>query len=280
MTLFAEGSLPRVGYSGKQLDKGIGFLLTCSKEDGLIVAKDTYIHGPMYDHTWATFVLLEAYGNCPWYADIQTKISRGLQATLKAQKPDGGWRYTTSPLGASDSSVTASVLNTLRVARISGFAIPEQQILKGQQFIERCGKPYRPEDEGTFNYRETGERGSQSIAAAGLLALFSRGLYNHEYVKPCTDRIAYEYRRAHIEDFKDSPRFRYFHFGCYYVSQAMYQAGDEFWIPWYRKFATVMKETQAENGAFRDRNGNTVYPTAICALILQAPLGYMPQYLR
>ena len=280
MALFAEGSLPKVGYSGKKLDKGIAFILSCGKEDGLLVAKDNYSYGPMYDHTWATFVLIEAYGNCPWYPDIRTKISRALQAILRAQKPDGGWRYTLSPLGKSDASVTASVLSTLRLARFSGFGVSEDRIKLGSNFMIRCGKPRREEDAGTFCYREGGERASASTTAAGLLALFSRGLYDHEYVKPCTEFIAYTYRRAHVEDLRDSSRFRYFHFGCYYASQVMYQAGDEYWIPWYRKMATVLKDTQRDDGSFIDRHKNTVYPTAISALILQAPMGYMPQYLR
>jgi len=280
MALFAEGSLPRVGYSGKKLDKGIEFLLSCGKEDGLLVAKDTYEYGPMYDHIWSTYVLLLAYGNCPWYPDMRTKISRAVQALLKAQKPDGGWRYTLSPLGVSDVSVTASALSTIRMARMSGFAVPEAAVVKAEEFIIRCGKVNRPEDSGTFMYREGGERSGPSIAGAGLLALFSRGLYNHEYVKPCTEHIAYVYRRAHIEDMKDSPIFRYFHFGLYYASQAMYQAGDAYWIPWYRKIATALKATQAQNGSFTDSHGNTVYPTAIVAIVLQAPLGYLPLYLR
>jgi hypothetical protein len=280
MALFAEGSLPKVGYSGKKLDKGIAFILSCGKKDGLLVAKDTYRYGPMYDHTWSTYVLLQAYGNAPWYPDMKQKISRGIQAILRAQKPDGGWRYSLSPLGRSDVSVTSSVLATLRMARISGFGVSEDRIKRGENFVIRCGKPRRPEDEGTFCYREGGERGSASTTAAGLLALFSRGLYEHKYIIPCKEHIAYTYRRAHIEDMKDSPHFRYFHFGCYYVSQVMYMAQDQYWIPWYRKFATVLKATQDENGSFKDRHGNVVYPTAISALILQAPLGYMPQYLR
>ncbi|MBA4388616.1 MAG: hypothetical protein C0404_11590 [Verrucomicrobia bacterium] len=280
MALLAEGSLPRVGVSGKELDNGISFLLSCAKEDGLIVAKNTYEYGPMYDHTWSTYVLLEAYGNCPWYTELRPKLSRAIQALLKAQKPDGGWRYTTSPLGSSDVSVTASALTTMRLARMAGFAVPETNVKRAQDFLERCGVPTRPEDEGTFCYREFGERGSPSTAAAGLLGLFSRGLYKHKFVKPTVERIAEPYRRAHVDELADTRQFRYYYFGCYYVSQVLYQAGDEYWLPWYKKYAEALKLTQAENGSFRDASGNMVYPTAISALILQAPLGYMPQYLR
>lgn len=280
MALIAEGSLPRVGYSGKELDNGVAFLLSCAKDDGLIVSKNTYEYGPMYDHTWATYVLLMTYGNCPWYTEMRGKLSRAIQATLRAQKPDGGWRYTTSPLGASDVSVTASVLSTIRLARMSGFAVAEENVARAEKFLERCGIPTQPADEGTFCYRETGERSSPSTAAAGLLGFFSRGLYGHKFVKPTIERIAEPYRRAHIDELTDSSQFRYYYFGCYYVSQVLYQAGDDYWIPWYKKYAESIKQYQAENGSLKDSNGNMVYPTAITALILQAPLGYMPQYLR
>ncbi len=280
MALLAEGSLPRVGPSGKELDNGIAFLLSCAKEDGLIVAKDTYEMGPMYDHTWATFVLLQCYGNCPWYPDMRAKISRAIQATLRAQKPDGGWRYAVSPMGTSDVSVTCSAMLLIRLARMAGFAVPEERIVKAQEFIIRCGRTPNPADRGTFVYREGGEPGTPSVTAAGLIALFTRGLYKHPYVEPCTARIMETYKRAHPTDLTDSPIFGYYHFGCFYTSQALYLAGDSYWIPWFKHYVAALKTQQAANGALSDRHGNTVYPTAITALILQAPLGYMPFYLR
>lgn len=277
MSLFAEGSLPRIGKSGKKLDKGIAFLLKCAKGDGLIAAKDVYSYGPLYDHTWSTLVLLLAYGNIPWHKDARKKISRAIQVLLKAQKVEGGWRYSTTPMGSADISVTASVLTTLRFARISGFAVPEDRLKKAEAFVERLGKPVRPADRGTFCYRSGGQRGGASTTAAGLLALFSSGKYKHPYVRPCTENIAYVYSRYRIADLKE---LRYFYFGCFYSSQAMYMAGDKYWQPWYKKYASVLRATQGKNGEFRDSHGNRVYPTAIAAIVLQAPLGYLPEYLR
>jgi len=289
MALMARGTLPRVGSygkggerldTGKTLDKGIAFLLSCEKDNGLLVSKDTYRYGPMYDHVWATLVLLQAYGNCPWYTDMEPKISRAIQAILGSQKADGGWRYSVSPMGRSCVPVTADVLTALRVGRFSGFGVPEAALKKAEAFVLRCGKTRRPEDVGTFTYREFGSPGIPSVTASGLVALFSRGRYSHPYVRPCTDRIEYAYRRAHVSDFSTSLEFNNFHHGCYYVSQVMYVAGDKYWIPWYKKFVTTLKETQDTDGSFVDRRRNKVSPTAISALILQVPLGYMPQYLR
>ncbi len=280
MALMAQGNLPRVGYYGKSLDRGIAFLLSCEKDNGLLVAKDTYKYGPMYDHVWATLVLLQVYGNCPWYTDMGQKISRSIQAILRSQKTDGGWRYDVSPMGQSCVPVTADVMVALRVARFSGFGVPEEVLRRAEAFILRCGKPTQPADVGTFTYREDGERGLPSTTAAGLVGVFSRGLYDHAYVQPCVDRIEEAYRRAHLDDFRTSLQFRGFHHGCYYVSQVMYMAGDKYWVPWFQKFAAYLKETQAEDGSLEDSAGNKVSPTAISALILLAPLGYMPQYLR
>jgi hypothetical protein len=280
MAFLAEGSLPRMGNYGKELDNGVGYLLSCGKEDGMLVGKDTYEYGPMYDHAWSTFVLLQAYGNCPWYTDMKPKLSRAIQVLLRTQRKDGGWRYAATSLGAGDASVTASTLYTIRLARMSGFAVPEDAIVRAQRFIERCGAFTSPSDEGTFSYREGGERGSPSVTGAGLMALYTRGLFDHPYVKPSTARIAEVYQRAHVQEMTDGPQFPYFHFGCFYASQAMYMAGDDFWVPWFTKYAAALQARQAENGSWQDARGNTVYPTAISAMILQAPLGYMPQYLR
>jgi hypothetical protein len=42
----------------------------------------------------------------------------------------------------------------------------------------------------------------------------------------------------------------------------------------------VLATIQRKDGEFWDEFDNTVYPTAMAAIILQAPMGYLPIYER
>jgi len=61
---------------------------------------------------------------------------------------------------------------------------------------------------------------------------------------------------------------------------AMYMCGDELWEPWYRKAVMVLAHLQNKDGEFEDRYGNSVYPTALAAIVLLSPRSYLPIYER
>ncbi|MBM4031575.1 MAG: terpene cyclase/mutase family protein [Planctomycetes bacterium] len=272
LALMGDGSLPRVGPSGRNLAKGVEFLLDHVKEDGQIVARDTYKYGPMYGHAWSTLVLLQVYGNVPWRKDMRDKIARAIQIVLRFQKPDGGWRYKMMKEGESDVLVTLNVLYALRVGIAAGFAIPKDVLDRGYRFIEGNGLP-----DGRFLYMTGGVPGSVAISGVGALAFHLQGKFDHPLLVAATKYIDFYHKRHSEDDLLDVP---YFIYGTWYTSQAMYRAGDEFWHPYYRKIVSTLKKVQQEDGQVFDHRGNAVYPTAVAAIVLQAPLGYMPLYQR
>jgi len=272
LALMGEGSLPRVGPSGRHLAKGVEFLLDHVKEDGQIVARDTYKYGPMYGHAWSTLVLLQAYGNVPWRKDMRDKIARAIQIVLRFQKPDGGWRYKMMREGESDVLVTLNVLYALRVGVAAGFAIPRDVLDRGYKFIEDNGRP-----DGRFHYKKGGMPGSVAISGVGALAFHLQGKFDHPLLTAATKYIAHYHERYSEDDLLEVP---YFIYGTWYTSQAMYRAGDDLWHPYYRKIVSTFRKAQGEDGQLFDHRGNCVYPTAVGAIVLQAPLGYMPLYQR
>lgn len=272
LALMGEGSLPRIGPSGRQLAKGVEFLLDHVKDDGQIVARDTYKYGPMYGHAWSTLVLLQVYGNVPWRKDMRDKIARAIQVILRFQKPDGGWRYKMMREGESDVLVTLNVLYALRLGIAAGFAIPRKVLDRGYKFIEDNGRP-----DGRFHYKAGGTLGSVAISGVGALAFHLQGKFDHPLLAAATKYIAHYHQRYTEEDLLEVP---YFVYGTWYTSQAMYRAGDEYWHPYYRKIVSTFKKAQREDGQFLDHRDNCVYPTAVAAIVLQAPLGYMPLYQR
>ena len=273
LAFMAEGSRPRIGRYGKPVNRGLEFLLkNVKKGSGVIAGKGTNPHGPMYEHALSTLALLFAYGDMPWKPEIRGVLSNAVEALKKSQRQDGGWRYLVTNVGNSDMSVTANVLWVLRTAKKCGFTIRQETIDKGAGFIEACALP-----DGTFRYRQWGLHASPSLGGTGIIALCNQGEVAHRLIPRARDRIAYEYRRYTVDDLKQR---RYFVYGAFYASLAMYMCGDRYWIPWFKKTTRVLAAMQRKDGELWDEHGNVVYPTAMAVMILQAPLGYLPIYER
>jgi hypothetical protein len=281
LALLAEGSLPRQGPSGQQLARGLEFLLDSCKDDGQIVARDVYQHGPMYDHSWATLCLLQSYGNMPWRRDMRDKISRAIQLILKYQHVDGGWRYKMMREGNSDTLVTVNVLYALRLAVRSGFSVPAESVDRAIGFIKARALKEDNRYTGEWQYLPGGQAGSPTVSACGAIALYMAAKDPSDFKDPrITATIALldrHHKRLTTQDLLETP---YAHYGAFYVSQAMYVAGNEYWHPYYRKMLEVFAASQKSEGQFEDQAGNRVYPTAAAAIVIQAPRGYLPLYLR
>ncbi|MFT5525904.1 MAG: hypothetical protein ACI9G1_003910 [Pirellulaceae bacterium] len=272
LAFMAEGSRPRAGKYGRQLDRGLEFILENVQDSGVIAGKGSNPLGPGYEHALSTLALLMAYGDVPWRPELRDVIARAVQVLARSQRLDGGWRYQMNREGLSDMSVTANVLWVLRTAKKAGFTVNSESIAKGVEFIESCALP-----DGHFRYRKFGIHAAPSLGGTGIVALSNNGQLDHQLIAPARDKIAYEYRRYTIDDLKER---RYFVFGCFYASLAMYSCGDEYFVPWFKKATSVLEQMQRKDGEFPDQLDNIIYPSAMAALTLQAPRGYLPIYER
>lgn len=272
LALMAEGSRPRIGRYGKSLDRGLEFILKNVQTSGVIAGKGSNPLGPMYEHAISMLALLFAYGDMNWRPQTKDVIARGIQAVARSQHLDGGWRYAFTREGDSDMSVTANVLWVLRTAKKSGFTVSAASVAKGVRYIEQCAQP-----DGTFRYRIWGLHASPSLGGTGVIALCNDGKIDHALIVPARDKIEYDYRRYTIADLQQR---RYYVYGCFYASLAMYMCGDTYWVPWFKKATTVLAKMQRKDGELPDEFGNTVYTTAMGAIVLQAPYGYLPLYER
>jgi hypothetical protein len=273
LAFMAEGSRPRIGRYGRNLDRGLEFLLkNVKKGSGVIAGPGSNELGPMYEHALSTLALLMASGDMPWKPELREVLGGAVDVIKKSQHLDGGWRYQLTNVGDSDMSVTANVLWVLRTAKKCGFTVPGDAVDKGVKYIEKCANP-----DGTFRYRYWGLHASPSLGGTGIMALCNNGNLDHRLIPPARERIAYDYRRYTIEDLKGR---RYFVYGAFYASLATYSCGDKYLVPWFRKTVDVLATMQRKDGEFWDEFDNTVYPTAMAAIILQAPMGYLPIYER
>jgi uncharacterized protein YfaS (alpha-2-macroglobulin family) len=223
----------------------------------------------------------QADGNMPWRHDMRDKVSRAIQLLLKYQHVDGGWRYKMMREGNSDTLVTVNVLHALRLAVRSGFSVPAETVQRALAFVKaravRAGDSYT----GEWEYLPGGEVGSPTVAACGAIALGMAAKGPDDFHDPritaTIEALDRYYRRYTVQDLLEAP---YAHYGSFYVSQAMYVAGNRYWHAYYRKMLEVFAASQKAEGQFTDQAGNCVYPTAAAAIVLQAPRGYLPPYLR
>jgi hypothetical protein len=272
LALLAEGSQPNVGRYGRELTRGMDYLLDNAKDDGQLLGKDTYRYGPMYDHAWSTLCLLQAFGTMPWRRDYHDKLARAVQVLVRHQKLDGGWRYAMMKEGESDTLVTLNVLLTLRVAIKAGFSVPQESLDRAVAFIKTNALP-----DGRWGYFKGGEPGTVAISACGVIAIYGAGDYKNPQATISNDYVLNYFQRHTVGDLQETP---YIIYGTFYCSQSMYMAGDKHWAPWFVKTMELFKASQRESGEFADQFGNKVYPTAMAALVMQAPYGYLPLYQR
>jgi hypothetical protein len=282
MAFMAEGSQPRVGRFGVQIDHGMEFLIkSFQPQTGAIAAGGNSSNklGPMYEHALSTLALLYAWGDMPWRkVETEEILTQAVQAIVHSQLKElkqggAGWRYTVkSREGQADMSVTGNVLWVLRTAKKCGFYVKPEAVANGVKFVEQCANP-----DGTFRYRFFGLHAEPSLGGTGVIALFNHGQLDHPLIPNAVKRIDEDYRIYTVNDLKAR---RYAIYGFFYASLAMYTQGDDHWIPWYKKVVQVLSAMQGKDGEFHDEFGCSVYTTAMAAMILQAPLGYLPIYER
>lgn len=272
LAFMGNGSTPRIGPYGTQLARGAEFLLKNAQPNGVIAGKGSNKFGPMYEHMYSTLAMLLMFGDLPWEPQSRRTIERAIEVLRKSQKLDGGWRYAYSSEGQSDASLTATALWVLRTAKKSGFTVDPVSVKRGVRYIEQCAMP-----DGTFRYRYWGLHANPSLGGTGIIALSSQGQLDHMLIPPSRDRIDYDYQRYTVKDFLERD---YFMYGCFYAGLATYACGDEHFLPCYKKIVQILKASRRKDGEFADQRDNTVYVTAMAAITLQAPYGYLPIYER
>ena len=265
LALLSEGSLPGKGAQGEAIAKGIEFLLKNAQAGGAIAGKGSNQLGPMYEHCYATLLLLHTHKHWPQGEQVKKTLEDALKAIEKSQLLDGGWRYQLSREGHADLSVTANVLWVLGAAQRAGFTVSAESFTKALKYVESCALP-----DGAFRYRVWGLHAEPNLMGLGILALASHGRPDHPLIPKARECITADYRRATVQELKER---RYGAYGSFYTSQALQKLDVDFWLEWYPKAAQVLAALQRKDGAIPDESGNTVYTSAMAAMVLQAPLG-------
>jgi hypothetical protein len=269
IAFLSAGNTPNRGKYGTQVEKVVQYLLRCTDSTGLISAPEHRQHNPMYGHGFATLFLAEVYGMTP-RADIREKLKLAINLIVNTQNKEGGWRYFPIKKEA-DISVTVCQIMALRAARNAGIFVPKNTVDLCTKYVKSCQNA-----DGGFMYQKT--TGTISIwprTAAGLVALYSAGIYDSGEIQKGLKFLMDHQPRGEV--------FRYeafYFYGHYYAVQAMWHAGGHHWRQWYPAIRDEMLVRQIQDGSWGDNTVNSEYGTSMACIVLQMPNNYLPIFQR
>jgi hypothetical protein len=271
LAYMTAGHMPGQGPYGEVVDKAIAYVLENTNTSGFIESRISTTHGPMYSHGFGCLFLAEAYGMTQ-RAEIREKLKKAVLLTISSQNKEGGWRYQPGSIDA-DLSVTVCQIMALRAARNAGIAVPKD-------VADRCTAYVRKSQnaDGGFMYMIHGGSSAPPRSAAGVVALYSAGVYEGKEIEKGLEYLLQN--ALPLPSARPSRRQSHYFYGQYYAVQAMWQAGGDYWAKWYPAIRDELLKTQATQGFWDDPSVCNEYGTAMAIIILQTPNTHLPIFQR
>lgn len=262
LAFMSEGSTPGIGRFGKQVDACCDFLVKSTSPSGYIARSANEV-GNMYGHGFAMLCMTQAYGMSR-RQDLGEKLRLAVKLTLSAQNEAGGWRYQPRPSDA-DLSVSVCQVMGLRAARDAGINVPDKSRDACIEYVKKSQN-----DDGGFRYTLNGGHTTFALTGAGLVSLFSAGIYDGPQI---------EKGLRYLKRNRDRAESHYFFYGHYYAVQAMWHAGGEWWNDWYPFIRDMLLKQQQANGSWNSPYSDE-FGTAMACIILQMPNDRLPIFAR
>ncbi len=285
ISFLAGGHLPGRGKYGKNVERGLSYVLSRVTENGYIRDNGSR----MYSHAFGTLFLAEIYG-MTHRRDVRRALQKSVNIIVDSQNTEGGWRY--RPFAReSDMSITVCQVLALRSARNVGISVSAITIKDAERYVRRSavrqGESNRRghghrftylNEGGAFRYQlRSGSRTTFPLTAAGITTLHAAGIYDDPIIDD-----AFEFLGEQMRGFNSSYEGHYFfYYGHYYAVQAYYTAGGPKWRPYYDQITRRLLRSQTSDGSWPSTVGpGPVFATAISTLILQIPYQYLPIFQR
>lgn len=277
LAFMAAGNQPGRGPYGAVVTRALEYVLSQEEEGkpGYLHHPGGSSHGPMYGHGFGTLFLAEVHGMVPRPAALRQRtrdvLKRAVELIINTQNPEGGWRYYPERRDA-DISVTICQIMALRAARNAGLSVPKTTVDRCIAYVKKCQNR-----DGGFRYMLGSTQAGFARTAAGVVALFSAGVYKGPEVE---SGLRYLLERKPGQTFhpRDAQALHYF-YGHYYAAQAMWTAGGRYWAEWYPAIRDELLRhpyRNAQLGYWGDPRICNDYGTAMACIILQIPNNYLP----
>ena len=269
IALMGDGNVPGRGPYGRNVEKGLEFVLSCSTETGLLASESA--NGPMYGHGFATLFLGEVYGMTKGGGEtalssrVHEALVKACNLIVRSQNTEGGWRYNPVPYDA-DVSVTICQIMALRSARNAGIEVPKEAIDKAVEYVRKCQNP-----DGGFRYQASQGFSAWPRSAAGVASLYYAGIYEGNDIER-----GVAYLRQNAMPGAQGVSSAHYFYGHYYAVQTMYLAGGEHWATWWPAVRAELLTRQEQDGTWPDPSVGPTYGTAMALIILQMPKRFLP----
>jgi hypothetical protein len=277
MAFLSAGHVPGEGKYGKTIERGVRWILSMQRPNGLIGNNGAF---QMYQHGIATLMLAEVAGmvDKDLGKEVRKAVEKAVALILKAQRTRGenrgGWRY--HPASSdSDISVTGWQLMALRAAKNLGCDVPAENITRAVDYLKRS----QESSSGAFRYTPHGPI-TVPCTGTAILALELCGKDEHR-----SDAVlkgaGYLIRNQNLPRWEDG---RFFFYGIYYGSQATFQVGENYWKVYRARLHEILLRHQGATGAWQKGGGEAAhgpnYGTAMAVLALTVEYRYLPIYQR
>lgn len=280
MAFLAAGHMPGEGPYGKQINRGIRWVIEHQEENGMLVHRKS--HGPMYSHGISTLMLAEVYGMVDedLSRDVRRALERGIALILKSQAVEkhdrhrGGWRYQIDSKD-SDLSVTGWQVLALRAAKNVGCDVPAEAIDEAVAYIKRCASLRGGEEFQGFGY-QPGNGATPTLTGVGILALEVCGDHHSPEAIGAAEFLAARPLRTGSN---------YFYYGVYYTNVGMFKMGGQYADITREHTADLLISAQQPDGSWlsehsTERRVGPVYSTSLAILALAVDYRYLPIYQR
>jgi len=285
LALMAGGSTPETGPHAKNVAKAMNYLLRVAEThtDGLVAGPGAEYRS-MYGHGFSMLFLAQCYGmelNTSTEAKLRKVLTAGVQLIVKSQskktsrfgKPCGGWYYT--PGSSSDEgSVTVTQLQALRACRNVGIKVPKDCIDKAVEYLRHCQM-----SDGGICYSFSSRGSSRPpISAAAIACFYAAGVYDRNTGGKGSEAEMVEKLVQYVDRAAGtgSSGGGHWFYTQFYLSQIKYQQGKKPWKVYYPLMSQRLTGMQNPDGSWNGDSVGTTYGTAIAAMILQLPFGYLP----
>lgn len=262
LAFMCAGSPPGQGPYGENVDECAKFIMRCVSENGYITRPGG--HDNMYGHGFATLFLSEVYG-MSMREEVGEKLRQAIKLIINTQNHHGGWRY--QPIKSdADLSITICQIMALRAARDAGVNVPDEVRKKCIDYVKKSQN-----SDGGFRYQITGGGSTFPLTGAGLVSLYSAGIYDTPEVAKGLE---------HLMRYKPGggrSRSHYF-YGHYYAVQATWHAGGKYWDTWYPSIRDELLRMHRSDGSWADTSIGQEFGTAMACIILQMPNNYLPVF--
>jgi len=267
LTYYGWGaSHKKEGPFQEPMAKALDWLLGQIGEDGDLRGNG----GDMYDHGIATIALAEAYALTK-DERIKPALVSAVDFIIKAQHPQGGWRY--NPGQAGDTSVVGWQVMALVSAKLGGLEVPEDAFKRADQFMRQVGGG---DEGGLYGYMSASQIRTPMVAEGMFAAQLLGGQRSEARMRESAEHL-----RQHLPETGGGTDYYYW----YYGSLALYQHHGPIWEEWNEQLREILVQSQSgegENlgswdpeGKWADRAGRVVI-TAMATLSLQVYYRYLP----